>query len=78
MKPNYPDGCIVWVHETENVKHGEVVIAILNGEPFCKIYEKDGLHSYNPEFETIHVNEDDHIQFLGKIIGYYVEEPYEI
>lgn len=70
MEPNYPDGCIVWVHETEDVKQGEVVIAILNGEPLCKIYEEDGLHSYNPKFETIHISHDDSIKFFGKVIGY--------
>ncbi len=77
MEPNYPDGCIVWVHETENVKHGEVVIAILNGEPFCKIYEEDGLHSYNPKSKTIYVGDGDDIRFLGKVIGCYVEESSE-
>lgn len=74
MEPNYPDGCIVWVHETENVKYGEVVIAILNGAPFCKIYEEDGLHSYNPKSQTIHVGDGDDIHFLGKVIGYYMED----
>lgn len=74
MEPNYPDGCIVWVHETKNVKHGEVAIVTINGAPFCKTYEEDGLHSYNPEFPTIHIEEGDNIDVLGKVIGYYVEE----
>lgn len=77
MEPDYPDGCIVWVHETETVRHGEVVIAILNGEPLCKIYEEDGLHSYNSDFPTIHVENGDNIDVLGKVIGYYMEETFD-
>lgn len=74
MEPNYPDGCIVWVHETDNLNYGDDVIAIVNGEPFCKTLEKDGLHSYNPDFETISIDDGDNISYLGKVIGYYVEE----
>lgn len=74
MEPEYPDGCIVWVSRTAPIKYGDTIIAIVNGEPFCKIYQPDGLHSYNKDYHPISVNEHDTVNIFGKVIGYYVEE----
>lgn len=71
MEPNYPNGSIVWVKITQDVGYGDVVIAILNGEPYCKIYQPDGLHSLNENYEVIHVGEQDNFSIFGKVIGYY-------
>ena len=73
MEPKYPNGCLVWVKETQDVSFGDIVIAILNGEPFCKIYQADGLHSINPQYHPISVNETDSFSVFGKVLGYYVE-----
>lgn len=74
MEPEYPDGCIVWVSRTSPIKYGDIIIAIVNGEPFCKIYQPDGLHSYNKNYHPIIVSENDTFKIFGKVIGYYVEE----
>lgn len=74
MEPEYPDGCIVWVSRTAPIKYGDTIIAIVNGEPFCKIYQPDGLHSYNKNYHPIIVSENDTFKIFGKVIGYYVEE----
>ena len=71
MEPNYPNGSIAWVKITQDVEYGDVVIAILNGEPYCKIYQSDGLHSLNENYDTIHVYEQDNFSVFGKVIGYY-------
>lgn len=71
MEPNYPNGSIVWVKITQDVEYGDVVIAILNGEPYCKIYQSDGLHSLNENYDIIHVYEQDNFSVFGKVIGYY-------
>lgn len=73
MEPKYPDGCLVWVKETQDVNYGDVVIAILNGEPFCKVYQPDGLYSINEEYSPILVSEYDNFFMFGKVLGYYVE-----
>lgn len=73
MEPKYPNGCLVWVKETQDISFGDVVIAVLNGEPFCKIYQPDGLASINPKYSTIHVYEYDSFYVFGKVLGYYVE-----
>lgn len=71
MEPNYPNGSIVWVKLTDSIQFGDVVIATLNGEPYCKIYQPDGLHSFNGNYDIIHINEQDNFSIFGKVIGYY-------
>lgn len=73
MEPKYPDGCLVWVKETQDVNYGDVVIAIVNGEPFCKVYQPDGLYSINEDYSPIIVTEYDNFSMFGKVLGYYVE-----
>ena len=69
MSPDYPDGCIVWVKQTTEVKYGDEVIVILNGSPYFKIYERDGLQSINPDYPVIKIYDDDKISVFGKVIG---------
>lgn len=68
-KPDYPNGNIVWVNENADIKYGDPIIAILNGSPYFKIYERDGLHSLNPNYDVIKVNDDDSFRLFGKVIG---------
>ena len=71
MEPDYPDGSIVWVNQTAEIRYGDYVIAILNGAPYFKIYERDGLHSINPEYDVIRVGSEDSFKIFGKVIGSY-------
>ncbi len=73
MEPEYPNGCIVWVKQNADVKYGDCIIAVINGEPFFKIYKPDGLHSYNANYKPIIVNDSDQFEIFGKVIGYYSE-----
>lgn len=78
MSPDYPHGSIVWVKQTTEVKYGDEVIAILNGSPYFKIYERDGLHSINPDYPVIKVYDNDKFSVFGKVIGSYNENSDEI
>ncbi len=73
MEPQYPNGCIAWVKCTDTANPGDVIIAVLNGEPYCKIYQPDGLHSYNKDYETIRINEQDNFYIFGKVVGNFTE-----
>ncbi len=73
MQPNYPNGCIVWVNKKSPLRYGDDVIVIVNGEPLCKIYQKDGLYSYNSKFKPISVVGDNNIVYFGKVVGSYDE-----
>ena len=71
MEPEYPDGSMVFVKgvDVNDLSYGDTIACIADGTPFVKIYEKDGLHSLNPEFDVIHVSEDDSFQLIGRVIG---------
>lgn len=71
MSPDYPNDCTVWVKQTTEVKYGDEVIAILNGCPYFKIYDREGLRSINPEYPIIKVYDDDKFSVFGKVIGVY-------
>lgn len=73
MEPKYPHGCIVWVKRNAEVKYGDTVIVVRNGEPLCKIYKQDGLYSYNQKYNPIRISEDDSIRIFGKVIGFYTD-----
>lgn len=78
MSPDYPHGSIVWVKQTTEVKYGDEVIAVLNGSPYFKIYERDGLHSINPDYPVIKVYDTDKFSVFGKVVGSYDENSDEI
>ena len=74
MSPKYPDGCIVWVKRNVEIQYGDEAIVILNGCPFFKIVEKDGLHSINPKYLPIKIYDTDKFSLFGKVVGFYQEE----
>lgn len=39
-----------------------------------KIYEKDGLHSINPEYSVIRVTDDDNVRLIGRVLGLVPED----
>ena len=73
MSPKYPDGCIVWVKKNTELQYGDEAIVVLNGCPFFKIYEKDGLYSINSNYIPIKVYDTDKCYIFGKVIGSYQE-----
>lgn len=74
MSPKYPDGCIVWVKKNVELQYGDEAIVILNGCPFFKIVEQNGLYSLNPKYLPIKIYETDSFSQFGKVIGSYQEE----
>ena len=39
-----------------------------------KEYQKDGLHSYNEDYDTMHFNSDEHVILIGKVMGILEEK----
>lgn len=69
MEPEYHDNDIVLISAQKEIEIGEIGIFILNGKSYIKKAGKDGLISLNPAYDLISVNEDDHFQCVGKVIG---------
>lgn len=71
MEPDYPDGSMVFVERVDSsvLSYGDIVACIVAGSPYVKIYERDGLHSINPAYQTIHVSDDDNMRLIGRVVG---------
>jgi len=73
MQPRFIDGQIVWVHQQQTIRNGEIGIFLYNGDAYCKKFEsdKDGitLTSLNKAYEPIHVTEIGDLRVFGKVVG---------
>ncbi len=70
-------GDLLIVDRSNEAKHGEIVIAAINGEPVCKrLYQRDGvviLLSENPAYAARHVMEGDELAIWG-VVRYSVRD----
>ena len=76
MEPEYYDGDLVLVRRYPGcgkLKPGDVGAFMIGNETYIKEYQKDGLHSYNEDYDTMHFNSDEHVILIGKVMG-IVEE----
>lgn len=76
MEPEYYDGDLVLVRRYPGcgkLKPGDVGAFMVGNETYIKEYRKDGLHSFNKDYATMHFNSDEHVILIGKVMG-IVEE----
>ncbi len=66
MEPKYRDGDILIVSR-EPLDVGEIGVVVMDGEGYVKQIGKGVLHSLNPRYEDIPINESVH--FCGKVVG---------
>ena len=71
MEPDYPDGSMVFVERAkiDDLSYGDVIACIAAGTPYVKIYDRDGLHSINPDYSVISVSDDDNMRLIGRVVG---------
>ena len=69
MEPTYHDYDDLIVKKQPKVNKGEIGIFMINGEAFVKEFKGDRLHSHNPNYEDIILNENMDIHCIGKVIG---------
>lgn len=69
MEPEYMDGDLVLVKKQDQVDIGEVGIYLVDGEALIKESQNGYLHSLNPEFGNIELNENSEVHCMGKVIG---------
>ncbi len=67
------EGDMVAVRKTQNVKNGQIVVARIGDEVTVKRFKKKGrhieLHSENPDFKPIIVQENDEFSLEGLVVG---------
>ncbi len=73
MEPEYHDGEIAWVKQTEEIENGQTGIFFLNGDGFIKQYRNDEtgvfLVSLNTKYPPIRIHEGDSFRAFGYVLG---------
>ena len=69
MEPQFQDGQDVYVQHTHDLEVGEIGLFVINGDGFIKEYRGDHLHSLNPEYDDIRINEFDEGLIVGRVLG---------
>ena len=73
MEPRFINGQIVWVHQQETLKNGEIGIFYLDGNAYCKMLQDEGnggyLISLNKNYPPIPVHENNTFRIFGKVVG---------
>lgn len=75
MEPEYPNGSIVFVKQSQNLVPGDVGIFVINNEGFIKkLGTENNLISLNPKYDDIHVGKYDTCRVVGKVVGGFTDE----
>ena len=69
MEPMFYNGQDVYVEHTTELIPGEIGLFVVNGEGYIKEWAKDRLHSLNPEYNDIILNESDNVRCIGRVLG---------
>ncbi len=69
MRPKYKNGQDVYVEETTDLRIGEIGVFVVNGVGYIKQRQIDRLHSLNPAYQDIILNETDDVHCYGRILG---------
>ena len=69
MEPDFHDGQDVYVQHTQDLEVGEIGLFVINGDGFIKEYQRDHLHSLNPEYDDIQIGEFDEGFIVGRVLG---------
>lgn len=72
MEPEYHDGDMVLVQKYPGcpaLRYGEVGAFSIGNTTYIKLYEEDGLHSFNENYDVMHFTEDDNVYLIGRVLG---------
>ena len=72
MEPDYHDGDMVLVERipgAPDLQYGEIGAFFIENEPYIKVFEKDGLHSLNPEYPPMLAEDYEAVYVIGRVIG---------
>lgn len=72
MEPEYHDGDLVLVEKypgCPELQYGEVGAFMIGNSTYIKIYEEDGLESFNENYDTMTFTEYDNVTLIGRVLG---------
>ena len=79
MEPAFSDGQDVLVQRITGdsaLEPGEIGAFIVGNETYIKRYEKDGLHSINPDYPVMHFRSDESVFLIGRVLGIFSPKGY--
>nr|CAI9744589.1 hypothetical protein [uncultured bacterium] len=76
MEPTFQHGQDVYIQHTQELEPGEIGLFVVNGDGYIKQWAKNRLHSLNPVFPDIMLNETDDIRCIGRVLGAVDPEDY--
>ena len=72
MEPEYHDGDLVLVEKypgCPELQYGEVGAFMIGNSIYIKIYEEEGLVSFNENYDTMTFTEYDNVTLIGRVLG---------
>ena len=72
MEPTFRSGQDVLVQRIPSgpdLQYGEIGAFIIGNETYIKEYQEDGLHSLNPDYETMHFDDFESVYLIGRVLG---------
>lgn len=76
MEPMFQHGQDVYIQHTQELEPGEIGLFVVNGDGYIKQWAKNRLHSLNPVFPDIMLNETDDVRCIGRVLGSVDPEDY--
>lgn len=79
MEPEFHSGQDVLVQRIPNgpeLSYGEIGAFIIGNETYIKVFEEDGLHSLNPQYEPMYFNDEEFVYLIGRVIGIFDKSQY--
>ena len=78
MEPDLPDGCTVFVRQSQSVGDGDIIVAWIEGEgTICKRVSAhrgkiSRLYSVNPDYPAFSGPQLENLRIYGKVVGYTI------
>ena len=76
MEPMFHHGQDVYVEHTPDLEIGEIGLFIVNGNGYIKQLQDGYLHSLNPEYDDIQLDESDTTRIVGRVLGAVNKDDY--
>ena len=76
MRPRYKNGEDVYVEDASDLRIGEIGIFVVNGVGYIKQRQIDRLHSLNPAYPDILLNDTDDVICYGRVLSAVPPEDY--
>jgi len=76
MEPTFHHGDDLFVEYAPSLDIGEIGIFVAAGEGYVKEFQRDGLHSHNPEYPVMRFKEDDNVRCVGRVLGVVSKDHY--